>query len=122
MRLVASVHEFSGRGAPEIDFVFTVCDNAARETCPVWPGHPVTAHWGIPDPASVEGSEEEKLHAFEIAYGKLETRIGAFIALPLEELDEPALKSELEAIGRLMKAEGDFVHQLIKRLWRSGDT
>lgn len=93
--------EFAAPGAPHIDFVFTVCDNAAGEICPIWPGHPAQAHWGIPDPAEAEGSDEDMMQAFRTAYAQLEKRIAAFMDLPLEELDEPALKSKLDAIGRL---------------------
>ncbi len=93
--------EFAGPHAPVIDFVFTVCDNAAGEVCPIWPGHPMVAHWGIPDPAAVEGTDEEKLRAFSDAYDRLEARIGAFLALPFDELDDDSLRSKLGDIGRL---------------------
>ncbi len=83
---------------PEMDFVFTVCDNAANEVCPVWPGHPVTAHWGIPDPAAVEGSAGEK--AFREALTSLANRIRIFVALPFDKLDRLKLKSRLDDIGR----------------------
>ncbi len=85
-------------GGPEMDFVFTVCDNAANEVCPVWPGHPVTAHWGIPDPAAVEGSTAER--AFREALTSLTNRIRMFIALPFDKLDRLKLKSRLDDIGR----------------------
>ena len=92
--------EFAKPGAPEMDFVFTVCDQAAREVCPVWPGNPVSAHWGVPDPASVEGTETGKSRAFRIAYQALETRIKLFASLRLEALDRLAIKRELDEIGR----------------------
>jgi arsenate reductase (thioredoxin) len=92
--------EFSMRGAPKLDFVFTVCDNAAKEVCPVWPGQPMTAHWGIPDPAAVQGSGEEIGKAFRDAFFMLDRRIGLFLSLPLSTLDHLALKKEIEKIGR----------------------
>ena len=91
--------EFAGPDAPHMDFVLTVCDDAAGEVCPVWPGRPVTAHWGIPDPAAVDGSEAEIAHAFAEALRMLERRIKIFLALPMEQLDTIALKRELDAIG-----------------------
>jgi arsenate reductase (thioredoxin) len=91
---------FAVAGAPRMDFIFTVCDNAAGEACPVWPGQPVTAHWGIPDPAAVEGSEAEKRAAFRDAFANLERRIGIFVSLPLATLDGTALQQRLDAIGR----------------------
>ncbi|MBM3358066.1 MAG: arsenate reductase ArsC [Betaproteobacteria bacterium] len=91
--------EFARPGAPEMDFVFTVCDNAAGETCPVWPGRPVTAHWGIPDPAAVEGSGERKPSAFLDAYTQLGSRISLFLELPLEGLDRSSLQRKLGEIG-----------------------
>lgn len=87
-------------GAPRMDFIFTVCDSAAGEACPVWPGQPMTAHWGMPDPASVEGSEVEKRAAFRSAYAALENRIRPFLSLPLDSLDRMTLQSRLNAIGR----------------------
>ncbi|MBI1174255.1 MAG: arsenate reductase ArsC [Sideroxydans sp.] len=93
--------EFSQPGAPEFDFVFTVCDNAAHEVCPVWPGQPMTAHWGIEDPAAVEGSDEEKRKAFVQAYNQLSRRISLFISLPLKSLDTLAIKEKVVAIGKL---------------------
>ena len=93
--------EFTGPDAPEIDFVFTVCDNAAGETCPIWPGHPLQAHWGLPDPAAASGSDADIMRAFKTAYGQLQRRISAFAALDLDQLDPQSLKSELQAIGRL---------------------
>jgi arsenate reductase (thioredoxin) len=92
--------EFARSGAPVMDFVFTVCDQAAGEVCPVWPGNPVTAHWGVPDPAAAEGTEEQRMAAFRDAYRRLEARIKLFVALPLEKLDRLALKREADKIGR----------------------
>ncbi len=91
--------EFAEPGAPQLDFIFTVCDNAAKEVCPVWPGHPMTAHWGIPDPAAVRGSAEAVERAFREAFFLLDRRIGLFLSLPLGTLDELALKKELKKIG-----------------------
>ena len=92
--------EFSGPGAPHLDFVITVCDNAAQEQCPYWPGQPMTAHWGIPDPAAVKGSPEEIARAFRDALMVLDRRIGLFIALPLATLQEIAIKQKIQEIGR----------------------
>ena len=92
--------EFAAPGAPPLDFVFTVCDNAAGEVCPVWPGKPMTAHWGVPDPAAVEGTDMEKWQAFREALIALENRIKLFISLPLATLDRMTLKSRLESIGK----------------------
>jgi len=92
--------EFATPGAPQMDFVFTVYDQAANEACPVWPGNPMTAHWGVPDPASVEGTEVEKNRAFRIAFQALETRIKLFVALPLDKLDRMAIKRNVDDIGR----------------------
>jgi len=92
--------EFSGPDAPVIDFIFTVCDNAAAEVCPVWPGHPMTAHWGIADPAAVEGTPEEIERAFRDAYSVLDRRIGLFLALPISTLDQMSLRRQLNAIGQ----------------------
>jgi protein-tyrosine-phosphatase len=94
-----SWEEFAAPGAPQIDFIFTVCDNAAGETCPIWPGRPTTAHWGIPDPAAVTGSDVEKTQAFRDAYRVLERRIALFMALPLDSLDRLALQQQLRDIG-----------------------
>ncbi len=91
--------EFAAPGAPEFDFVFTVCDNAAGEVCPVWYGAPMTAHWGIPDPAHIEGDEARRA-AFNKAAEQLARRIGLFMALPIEKLDKLALKDKLSEIGR----------------------
>lgn len=93
--------EFAEPGAPQMDFVFTVCDNAAQEVCPVWPGRPMSAHWGVPDPAAAEGSEAEIALAFAGAYGQLSNRIAAFIALPFDALDRMSLQNRLKAIGQL---------------------
>jgi protein-tyrosine-phosphatase len=93
--------EFAAPGAPHLDFVFTVCDNAAGEACPIWPGQPVTAHWGIEDPAAVEGSDEDKRRAFSTAFRLLKHRIALFTSLPLNKLDAMAIKRELDEIGRL---------------------
>ena len=92
--------EFAAEGAPELDFIFTVCDQAAQESCPVWPGQPMTAHWGVPDPAAVKGSESEKALAFSEAYRMLNNRISTFVSLPLASLDRLALQKRLEEIGR----------------------
>ncbi len=93
--------EFSLPGAPKLDFILTVCDDAAAETCPVWPGHPMTAHWGIPDPARAEGTEPERRLAFAEAHRSLSNRISAFISLPLASLDRMSLKNKLTAIGQI---------------------
>jgi protein-tyrosine-phosphatase len=92
--------EFAAPGAPELDFVFTVCDNAAGEMCPVWPGQPMTAHWGMPDPATVEGSDVDKANAFRDTFRGMERRIQLFTALPLASLDRLSLTSKLREIGR----------------------
>jgi arsenate reductase len=93
--------EFAKPGAPEMDFVFTVCDQAANEVCPVWPGNPMTAHWGVPDPAAVEGAEDKKRRAFRDAYVVLENRVKLFTSLRLEALDRLAIKRNVDEIGRL---------------------
>ena len=92
--------EFSEPGAPNLDFVFTVCDNAAAETCPVWPGRPMTAHWGVPDPAAATGSEAEVRLAFADALRMLTNRINIFVALPIRSLDALSLQRQLDAIGK----------------------
>jgi arsenate reductase len=92
--------EFAAPGAPQLDFVFTVCDRAASEVCPYWPGQPMTAHWGVPDPAAVEGSDTQKWLAFRDAFRTLENRIKIFTSLPLASLDRIRLKERLDAIGR----------------------
>lgn len=91
--------EFEGPDAPKLDFVFTVCDNAAHEVCPLWPGRPATAHWGIPDPAAVEGTQEQQRQAFRKALLHLQTRIGLFLALPLSSIDRMSLDRKLQEIG-----------------------
>jgi len=92
--------EFARPDAPRMDIVITVCDSAAGEQCPFWPGRPVTAHWGVPDPAAVQGSEDEKRKAFEAAFGQLSARIDRLLALPIESLDPPALRNRLAEIGQ----------------------
>jgi arsenate reductase (thioredoxin) len=92
--------EFAEPGAPALDFVLTVCDNAAGEVCPCWPGHPVTAHWGVPDPAAVQGSESEQWGAFSQAFRLLENRIKLFVSLPIGTIDRMTLKQRLDAIGK----------------------
>ncbi len=98
--------EFAKPGAPNFDFIFTVCDNAAGETCPLWPGKPMTAHWGIPDPATVEGSPAEIATAFNDTYRMLSRRISVFTALPIASLDEISLMTKLRDIGRMEGATG----------------
>jgi protein-tyrosine-phosphatase len=93
--------EFANPGAPLLDFVFTVCDNAAAETCPVWPGQPMTAHWGVPDPAEAKGSAAEIALAFKDAYRMLNQRIGVFASLPLRSLDKLSLQKKLREIGQM---------------------
>jgi arsenate reductase len=93
--------EFAVPGAPQLDFVFTVCDSAAGEVCPVWPGQPMTAHWGIEDPAAVEGSDIEKEHAFNTAFRYLKNRISVFTSLPIPSLDRLTLNAKLREIGHL---------------------
>jgi len=92
--------EFAQPGAPQLDFVFTVCDNAAKEVCPVWPGQPMTAHWGVPDPAAVEGTAEEVQVAFRNAFLMLDRRISLFLCLPVASLDRLAIKREIDKIGQ----------------------
>ncbi len=92
--------EFSNPGAPQMNFVFTVCDNAAREACPVWPGQPMTAHWGVPDPAAVQGTPAEIERAFRDAFVMLDRRISLFLCLPLSSLDQLAIKKEIDRIGQ----------------------
>jgi arsenate reductase (thioredoxin) len=96
--------EFAQPGAPALDFVFTVCDNAAGEACPVWPGQPMTAHWGVPDPATATGSEAEIAMAFKDAYRTLHQRIAIFVSLPIKSLDQLSLQQRLKEIGRLAGA------------------
>ena len=92
--------EFAKPGAPQLDFVFTVCDNAAKEVCPVWPGQPITAHWGVPDPAAVQGTKEQIERAFRDAFIMLDRRISLFLCLPLAGLSKLAIQKEIERIGR----------------------
>jgi arsenate reductase (thioredoxin) len=92
--------EFAKPGAPQMDFVFTVCDNAAREACPLWPAQPMTAHWGLPDPASVAGTPEQIERAFREAFLMLDRRISLFLALPLSSLDSLAIKKEIDRVGQ----------------------
>jgi arsenate reductase len=95
-----SWEEFSGADAPQLNFVFTVCDNAAKEVCPIWPGQPMTAHWGVPDPAAATGTEEEIRRAYRDAFVMLDRRISLFLSLPLATLDRLALKKEIDRIGQ----------------------
>lgn len=95
--------EFAAEGAPRLDFIFTVCDDAAGEVCPVWPGHPMTAHWGIPDPAAVQASAVEQHVAFADAYRMLKNRIDLFLCLPIESIDKLSLQHRLTAIGQAEK-------------------
>ena len=97
--------EFARAGAPVMDFVFTVCDQAAGEICPVWPGNPVTAHWGVPDPAAVEGADDQRRQAFRDVCRQLEARIKLFIALPIDKLDRMSLKRRADDIGRSIEYE-----------------
>ena len=96
-----SWHEFTKPGAPVFDFVFTVCDNAAGEACPVWPGQPMTAHWGLPDPSLATGTDAEIAHAFNETHRMLAMRIGIFVALPLKKLAALSLQAQLRDIGRM---------------------
>ena len=102
-----SWNEFVKPGAPVMDFVFTVCDQAAGEVCPVWPGQPITAHWGMPDPAAVDGSDVEQWHAFRDTFRALENRIKIFVALPVASLDRMSLARQVEAIGRMRPDEAE---------------
>ena len=95
-----SWEEFAAPGAPSLDFVFTVCDNAAKEACPIWPGQPMSAHWGLPDPAAVEGSEAERQLAFAETLRLMTNRIGIFTSLPLDKLSKLSLQAKLDEIGR----------------------
>jgi arsenate reductase len=97
--------EFATPDSPSLDFVFTVCDNAAREVCPIWPGQPMTAHWGVPDPAAVEGPEVERIQAFRDAFRVLENRIKIFTSLPIRSLDKIKLQQHLDDIGKTATAE-----------------
>lgn len=97
--------EFAKPGAPHLDFVFTVCDNAAKETCPLWPGQPMTAHWGVPDPAAVAGTPEQIERSFRDAFMILERRISLFLCLPLSSLDKLAIQKEIDRIGKSSEAK-----------------
>lgn len=99
--------EFAQPGAPPLDFVFTVCDNAAGEVCPIWPGQPMTAHWGIPDPAAATGSHVEIARAFANAYGAMNNRIAVFVNLPFASLDRLSLQARVDTIGRTTDADSD---------------
>lgn len=107
--------EFERPDAPTMDFIFTVCDNAAGEACPLWLGHPVTAHWGVDDPAAVTGTELERKAAFVTSFGYLRNRIGAFVALPMHGLEPAALTAELQAIGGIDGASGQAVSREVPR-------
>jgi arsenate reductase (thioredoxin) len=96
-----SWEEFAKPGAPNLNFVFTVCDNAAHEVCPVWPGQPMTAHWGVPDPASVEGTPEQVERAFRDAFVMLDRRISLFLSLPISSLDNLSIKKEIDRMGHV---------------------
>ena len=98
--------EFAQPGAPQLDFIITVCDNAAGEVCPVWPGHPVTAHWGLPDPAGVEGTQAKKLLAFRETVRALENRIKPFVELPIASLDRLKVQEHVREIGRMPRTDG----------------
>ena len=102
-----SWEEFSLPNAPQLDFVFTVCDNAAGEVCPIWPGQPMTAHWGVPDPAAATGSQVEIARAFANAYGALNNRIAIFVNLPFAGLDRLSLQARLDNIGRNTESDGN---------------
>jgi protein-tyrosine-phosphatase len=95
--------EFAAASAPKLDFVFTVCDDAAGEVCPIWPGQPMTAHWGVPDPAKATGTDAEKAFAFDDCFRMLNQRIGIFVSLPLSSLSKLSLQKELDAIGRMRR-------------------
>ena len=99
--------EFATPGAPEMDFVFTVCDNAANEVCPFWPGQPMTAHWGVPDPAAVEGTKAIQAAAFADTYRMMERRISIFVSLPMTSLDKLSLQAQLESIGQTQDTAED---------------
>jgi len=97
--------EFAKPGAPQLDFVFTVCDNAAKEVCPIWPGQPMTAHWGVPDPAAVVGTAEQIERAFRDAFMMLDRRISLLLCLPLASLDKLAIQKEIDRIGKTSEAK-----------------
>ena len=96
---------FAKPDAPKLDFVFTVCDNAAGEVCPIWPGQPMSAHWGVPDPATVTGSDSEKFLAFSEAFRMLHSRISIFASLPISSIDRLSLQNKLDAIGKHQETE-----------------
>jgi arsenate reductase len=100
--------EFATPGAPPLDFIFTVCDNAAGEVCPVWPGRPMTAHWGIADPAAAEGTDAEKAFAFRKAFRELESRIRLLLCLPIDSLDQMTLQARLHDIGKPNPAAASY--------------
>ena len=104
-----SWNEFSSRDAPNLDFVFTVCDNAAKETCPVWSGQPMIAHWGVPDPGAATGNEAEKRFAFADTLRMLTNRISILVSLPLKSLDQLTLQKQLDAIGKTKDSQGNSV-------------
>ena len=104
---INSFEEFTTSDAPRMDFVFTVCDQAAGETCPLWPGQPMTAHWGVPDPAAVEGDKLTRMAAFVTAFRQLERRISIFVNLPFDSLDSLRLQEKLDAIGRTPLDSGE---------------
>jgi arsenate reductase len=93
--------EFTGPAAPQLNFIFTVCDNAAKESCPYWPSQPMTAHWGVPDPATVQGSKDDREHAYSTAFSALDQRISLFLSLPLETLDTLALQKAIQNVSQL---------------------
>ena len=99
--------EFAKDGAPQIDFIVTVCDDAAGEVCPIWPGHPTKAHWGVPDPSRAEGGDDEKRAAFRAAYGQLRKRIDLFTNLPFDKLDPIATQQEMQDIGTSLREKGE---------------
>jgi len=106
--------EFAAPGAPPLDFVFTVCDRAAKEVCPLWPGQPMTAHWSIEDPAGVEGTMEHQQRAFNVAFRALDARLRLFVSLPLESLDRLTLQRQLDSIGCVL-ADESFAVQTLRR-------
>ena len=112
--------EFDRDRAPKMDYIITVCDSAAGETCPIWPGHPVSAHWGIPDPAAEVGDDKDMQLAFLTAYAQLSDRIGRFLALPIETMDAESLKKALQEIGNLSGATGDTVNGIYSKGSASG--
>jgi len=97
--------EFAKPGAPQFDFIFTVCDNAAKEACPIWPGHPMTAHWGVPDPAAVVGTPDQIKQAYRDTFTMLENKISLFLSLPFSRLDKVAIQKEIKRIGQTSEAQ-----------------